>query len=116
MDGDDDGAGGGPYTAQAVGGMAAIADDGTSDGGNLFGEIVGKGLQTGLGTIAGLGYGCVFFGFSTPLLTLCLVRLPMARLYAAYFGGSLELVSMHGHGTDVFIKFRCLDENTSIEV
>jgi 26S proteasome regulatory subunit T1 len=40
--------------------MAAIASGGGSDGGNLFGEIVGKGLQTGLGTIAGLGYGCVF--------------------------------------------------------
>ncbi|KIM29095.1 hypothetical protein M408DRAFT_128025 [Serendipita vermifera MAFF 305830] len=98
-EGEDDGGGGGPYSAQAVGGMAAIADDGDSDGGNLFGEIVGKNLQTGLGTIAGLGYG-----------------LPMARLYTGYFGGSLELMSMHGHGTDVFIKFRCLDENTSIEV
>lgn len=32
---------------------------------SLFGEITGKGLQTGLGTIAGLGYG-----------------LPMSRLYA----------------------------------
>jgi hypothetical protein len=70
MDGNDDGGGGGPYAAQAIGGMAAIADDGSSDGGNLFGEIVGKGLQTGLGTIAGLGYGCVFFEFSTPLPTL----------------------------------------------
>jgi hypothetical protein len=40
----------------------------------------------------------------------------MARLYASYFGGSLELVSIHGHGTDVFVKFRCLDENTNIEV
>lgn len=56
----DNGGGGGPYAAQAVGGMAAIASGGGSDGGNLFGEIVGKGLQTGLGTIAGLGYGCVF--------------------------------------------------------
>ena len=55
----EDDAGGGPYAAQAVGGVAAIADGGGSDGGNLFGEIVGKGLQTGLGTIAGLGYGCV---------------------------------------------------------
>ena len=59
-DGEDDGGGGGPYSAQAVGGMAAIAEDGDSEGGNLFGEIVGKGLQTGLGTIAGLGYGYVF--------------------------------------------------------
>ncbi|KAG8783066.1 26S proteasome regulatory subunit 7 [Serendipita sp. 397] len=96
---------GGPYAMQAVGGIAGIADTGSmdnaggGDAGGLFGEIVGKGLQTGLGTIAGLGYG-----------------LPMARLYAGYFGGSLELRSLPGHGTDVFIRFRCLDENTNIEV
>lgn len=52
---------GGPYTSQQLGGSAAI------DGGkaSLFGEITGKGLQTGMGTIAGLGYG-----------------LPMSKLYA----------------------------------
>lgn len=49
---------GGPYAAQHVGGV------GGGDAG-LFSEITGKGLQTGLGTIAGLGYG-----------------LPMSRLYA----------------------------------
>lgn len=54
---------GGPYAAQHVGGGAAI--DGSTSGGNLFGEIAGKGLQAGMGTIAGLGYG-----------------LPMSRLYA----------------------------------
>ena len=52
---------GGPYAAQHVGGSAAV---GEGDIG-LFSEIAGKGLQTGLGTIAGLGYG-----------------LPMSRLYA----------------------------------
>ena len=52
---------GGPYAAQHVGGSAAV---GEGDSG-LFSEIAGKGLQTGLGTIAGLGYG-----------------LPMSRLYA----------------------------------
>lgn len=64
---DDDEMGGGPYAAQHVGGSAAI--DGTSPPGSgnpgLFGEIVGRGVQTGMGTIAGLGYG-----------------LPMSRLYA----------------------------------
>jgi 26S proteasome regulatory subunit T1 len=59
--GDDEG---GPYAAQHIGGSAAIGGD-DSSGGNLFGEIAGKGLQTGMGTIAGLGYG-----------------LPMSRLYA----------------------------------
>jgi 26S proteasome regulatory subunit T1 len=58
---EDDGMMGGPYAAQAVGGLAGIAhggDSGVSDSGaGLFSEIVGKGVQTGLGTIAGLGYG-----------------------------------------------------------
>lgn len=63
-DGSEDESGGGPYAAQHVGGSAAIGSGGTGEG-NLFGEITGKGLQTGLGTIAGLGYG-----------------LPMSRLYA----------------------------------
>jgi 26S proteasome regulatory subunit T1 len=55
----------GPYVAQRVGGGLAI-DNGSSTGDvGLFGEIAGKGLQAGIGTIAGLGYG-----------------LPMSRLYA----------------------------------
>ncbi|KAF9452806.1 26S proteasome subunit P45 [Macrolepiota fuliginosa MF-IS2] len=83
---------GGPYAAQHVGGSAAIGDGGNG-GASLFGEITGKGLQTGLGTIAGLGYG-----------------LPMSRLYAKYFGGSLDLFSLEGWGSDAFIKLRCLDE------
>ncbi|KAJ4480418.1 P-loop containing nucleoside triphosphate hydrolase protein [Lentinula edodes] len=88
----DDGSGGGPYAAQHVGGSAAIGDGGMGEG-NLFGEITGKGLQTGLGTIAGLGYG-----------------LPMSRLYAKYFGGSLDLMSLEGWGCDIYLKLRCLDE------
>ncbi len=71
---DEDELGGGPYAAQHVGGSAAIDHgpdgSGSSPGGSgnspgLFGEIVGRGVQTGMGTIAGLGYG-----------------LPMSRLYA----------------------------------
>jgi 26S proteasome regulatory subunit T1 len=57
---EDESSEGGPYAAQAIGGLAAIAHGGGGDGGdggNLFGEIIGKSLQTGLGTIAGLGYG-----------------------------------------------------------
>lgn len=62
MQNDDEG---GPYAAQQhVGGLSAIDDGGDGDS-SLFGEITGQGLQTGLGTIAGLGYG-----------------LPMSRLYA----------------------------------
>ncbi|KAJ7632308.1 atypical/PDHK/BCKDK protein kinase [Roridomyces roridus] len=87
-DHDEDG-GGGPYAAQHVGGLANIGGGDT----NLFSEITSKGLQTGLGTIAGLGYG-----------------LPMSKLYASYFGGSLSLVSLDGWGSDVSLKLRCLDE------
>jgi 26S proteasome regulatory subunit T1 len=59
---EDEGLGGGPYAAQHVGGMAAIDEPdggGIGSSSSMFGEITGKGLQTGLGTIAGLGYGFV---------------------------------------------------------
>ncbi|KAJ7043372.1 atypical/PDHK/BCKDK protein kinase [Mycena alexandri] len=89
-DADDDlDGGGGPYAAQHVGGLANIGGGDT----NLFNEMTSKGLQTGLGSIAGLGYG-----------------LPMSKLYAQYFGGSLDLMSLEGWGSDVFLKLRCLNE------
>lgn len=90
LDGDDDNIGG-PYAAQHIGGMAAVDSD--AGGGDLFGEITSKGLQTGLGTLSGLGYG-----------------LPMSKLYASFFGGSLELFTLEGWGSDVLIKMRCLEE------
>jgi 26S proteasome regulatory subunit T1 len=80
--------GGGPYAAQHIGGSAAVGADtnssgsgGGSGGVSLFGELTGMGVQTGLGTIAGLGFG-----------------LPMSRLYAQYFGGSLDLFSLDSWG------------------
>ncbi|KAI6019718.1 branched-chain alpha-ketoacid dehydrogenase kinase [Pisolithus orientalis] len=95
----DDDVGGGPYAAQHIGGSAAVGE-GTSRGeGNLFGEITSKGLQVGLGTIAGLGYG-----------------LPMSRLYARYFGGSLDLFSLDGWGSDVFVKLRSVDQAGNAEI
>ena len=58
---------GGPYAAQYVGGGAALGGEtgGGAGEANLFGEITSKGVQTSVGTLAGLGYG-----------------LPMSRLYA----------------------------------
>ncbi|CEL52456.1 [3-methyl-2-oxobutanoate dehydrogenase [lipoamide]] kinase, mitochondrial OS=Bos taurus GN=BCKDK PE=2 SV=1 [Rhizoctonia solani AG-1 IB] len=52
--GEDDG---GPYAAQHIGGAAAMGGGSGAGAGNVFGEIAGRGLQTGMGTIAGLGYG-----------------------------------------------------------
>jgi signal transduction histidine kinase len=40
------------------------------------------------GPIAGLGFG-----------------LPMSRVYAKYFGGSLDIRSVCGIGADVFVEF-----------
>lgn len=78
--------------------------------------MTGKGLQTGMGTIAGLGYGYARWALRLePLLTLY-DSLPLARLYATYLGGSLELVSLYGHGTDVFVKLRRLDSGTDVEI
>lgn len=87
---EEDDTGGGPYAAQHVGGMAAV--EGSMGGGGLFSEITGRGVQVGMGTIAGLGYG-----------------LPMSRLYARYFGGTLDFVSLDGWGSDIFLKLRSLD-------
>ncbi|KAI0747806.1 branched-chain alpha-ketoacid dehydrogenase [Daedaleopsis nitida] len=96
-EGDDAGLDGGPYAAQHMSGGAAI--DAGGSGESLFSEIVGRGVQMGMGTIAGLGYG-----------------LPMSRLYARYFGGSFDFKSLDGWGSDVFIKLRCLDDGGDVEV
>ena len=85
--------------------MHAKRPNGAAQGGvggsgpGLFSELVGRGMQSGMGTIAGLGYG-----------------LPMSRLYAMYFGGSLEFVSLDGWGSDVFVKLRCLDQAGEVEI
>ena len=51
--------------ARQHGGTTLEAGGSRTGGDNAFGEITGKGVQTGVGTLAGLGYG-----------------LPMSRLYA----------------------------------
>jgi 26S proteasome regulatory subunit T1 len=80
-DGDTDG---GPYAAQYIGGNAAVGGQGDSD---LFVEITRKGIQSGLGTFYGLGYG-----------------LPMSALYARYdenvgnlfkLTSSLDILEVH---------------------
>ncbi|EKM59520.1 uncharacterized protein PHACADRAFT_250081 [Phanerochaete carnosa HHB-10118-sp] len=39
------------------------------------------------------------------------IGLPMSNIYATYFGGSLELVSMDGFGTDVYLRLPRLGTN-----
>ncbi|KLO17175.1 alpha-ketoacid dehydrogenase kinase [Schizopora paradoxa] len=95
----DEDAGGGPYAAQQIGGNAATMEVGAKGDAGLFSEMTGKGIQAGVGTLAGLGYG-----------------LPMSRLYARYLGGSLDLFSLDGWGTDAFLKLRCLDEAGDVEI
>jgi len=113
-DSDSDDDAGGPYAAQHVGGLAGIGDSHDTGGrhgagsGNVFGEITGKGMQVGIGTLAGLGYGCVYYIRKSDRLLNHLLRLPLARLYATFFGGNLELKSLHGHGVDVFLNLRNL--------
>ncbi|KAF9978615.1 hypothetical protein BGZ73_001531 [Actinomortierella ambigua] len=61
---------------------------------NIFKGVSRLAMQAGLGgPIAGLGFG-----------------LPLARIYAQYFGGSMHLISLDGHGCDVFLKLKQIDE------
>lgn len=79
----EDDSGGGPYAAQYVGGSAAVGSGGSGEG-NVFGEITEKGLQTGMGTIAGLGYG-----------------LPMSRLYAKSVNHILAVRAIAKYVSDI---------------
>lgn len=57
-------------------------------------EAIFSGRDTSkISPLAGLGYG-----------------LPISRSYCRYFGGDINLMSMDGHGTDVFIYLKRLDE------
>ncbi|KAF9358758.1 hypothetical protein BGX26_000970 [Mortierella sp. AD094] len=61
---------------------------------SIFKGVSRLAMQAGLGgPIAGLGFG-----------------LPLTRIYAQYFGGDMQLVSLQGYGCDVFLKLKQIDE------
>ncbi|GAA5805546.1 hypothetical protein HPULCUR_011065 [Helicostylum pulchrum] len=75
--------------------VSKAAEDAENDPSNIFRNITEMAMQSGVGgPLAGLGFG-----------------LPLARMYARYFGGSLTLVSMWGFGCDVFLKLRHIDDS-----
>lgn len=63
---------------------ASSAADSTSDALNVI-----SGASSGVSSLAGLGYG-----------------LPLGRAYAEYFGGSISVQSLHGYGTDIYLKLQ----------
>ncbi|PIA16143.1 alpha-ketoacid dehydrogenase kinase, partial [Coemansia reversa NRRL 1564] len=72
--------------------------DSVDDHGKSGQSMAGMSLQTNLALQQGLGGPIAGLGFG----------LPMARLYAEYFGGSLDIVSMEGYGCDVFLRLRSI--------
>lgn len=82
-----------PGSSASASGVAGGSGTGSSvaDGGDALGRFNRSVATAGDGgsSIAGLGYG-----------------LPLSRAYAEYFGGSLQLQSAFGWGTDVYLKLR----------
>ncbi|CAG8809780.1 38659_t:CDS:2, partial [Gigaspora margarita] len=70
-------------------------EDSHTDVDNILSNVSRRAMQTGLGgPIAGLGYG-----------------LPLARIYATFFGGSLNLISLHSYGCDLFLRLNDLSKS-----
>jgi hypothetical protein len=43
-------------------------------------------------------------------------RLPLTRIYAQYFGGRMHLVSLQGHGVDVYLKLKQLEHVEDLQI
>ncbi|CAG8735336.1 15302_t:CDS:2 [Cetraspora pellucida] len=70
-------------------------DSHTDNVDNILSNVSRHAMQAGLGgPIAGLGYG-----------------LPLARIYATFFGGSLNLVSLHTYGCDLFLRLNDISKS-----
>ncbi|CAO3596785.1 unnamed protein product [Absidia cylindrospora] len=86
------------YSYTSVSGPDDSAKD--VEEGNIISGMALAAMQSGVGTpLSGLGYG-----------------LPLARMYANFFGGSLTLVSMNGYGCDVFLKLKHIDDSIAEEL
>lgn len=78
---------------KAVAGAGAGSDGSGGGGGGSNSTTDGlnfiAGARDGAGSIAGLGYG-----------------LPLSRAYAEFLGGSIEVQSLYGWGTDVYLRLK----------
>ena len=63
--------------------------------GDLFGNMLENMNKTTSGPMHGYGFG-----------------LPTSRAYAEYLGGSLNIYSMQGLGTDVYLRLRHFDSRS----
>ncbi|OQS04570.1 pyruvate dehydrogenase kinase [Thraustotheca clavata] len=64
----------------------------TTANSHVFESMIGESVPMDFGgesPLAGLGYG-----------------LPISRLFARYFGGDLQIISMEGYGTDAYLHLR----------
>ncbi|KAF9921843.1 hypothetical protein FBU30_008094 [Linnemannia zychae] len=84
----------------------SLQGDNSSKGGigneseSIFMGVSRLAMQAGLGgPIAGLGFG-----------------LPLTRIYAQYFGGRMHLVSLQGHGVDVYLKLKQLEHVEHLQI
>lgn len=71
--------------------FTTFSEDDDAPGGGNGGDALSviSNANNGGGSIAGLGYG-----------------LPLSRAYAEYFGGGIAVQSLHGWGTDVYLRLK----------
>eukprot|EP00128_Syssomonas_multiformis_P003866 Colp12_sorted_trinity150504_noHs@6625 len=80
-------------------GFTTVKED-VDAGSGMLSALMEKDRNEPYGPIAGLGFG-----------------LPMSRVYAEYFGGSLQLYSLHGYGTDVYLRLNHIgDQLENIDI
>ena len=56
----------------------------------------------------------VLIGFFVPFQAGLGVGLPLSRLFARYFGGDLEVMSIPGYGTDAYLRLNKLGDSEEV--